>query len=96
MKTHEAVKKPIVIQFITYPEVLEEYQKDKTLKAINGIGKERVIKPNYACSFTIKTLEGDYNFTKDDVLIIGVSGEFYPCKIDIFKKTYGYHEGIVL
>lgn len=27
-------------------------------------------------------------FTKDDMLITGVNGEIYPCKIDIFKKTY--------
>ena len=26
--------------------------------------------------------------TRDDMLITGVSGEIYPCKSDIFAKTY--------
>ena len=36
----------------------------------------------------IKTLEGDTNVTEKDFIIKGVSGEFYPCKPDIFEKTY--------
>lgn len=38
--------------------------------------------------YIIPTLEGEMKFTKDDMLITGVNGEIYPCKIDIFKKTY--------
>lgn len=36
----------------------------------------------------IKTLEGDMNVSKYDYIIKGVKGEFYPCKPDIFEKTY--------
>lgn len=36
----------------------------------------------------IKTLEGDHICTKGDFIIKGVHGEFYPCKPDIFEKTY--------
>lgn len=36
----------------------------------------------------IHTLEGDQECTKDDFIIKGVNGEFYPCKPDIFEKTY--------
>ena len=36
----------------------------------------------------IKTLEGDMLARKGDYIIKGVNGEFYPCKMDIFKKTY--------
>ena len=36
----------------------------------------------------IKTLEGDMVITKGDYIIKGVNGEFYPCKPDIFEKTY--------
>lgn len=36
----------------------------------------------------IHTLEGDYECTKGDFIIKGVNGEFYPCKPDIFEKTY--------
>jgi len=36
----------------------------------------------------IGTLEGDHKVTFDDYIIQGVHGEIYPCKPDIFKKTY--------
>ena len=39
-------------------------------------------------SFKIKTLEGDMNVSKGDYIIKGIKGEFYPCKEDIFTKTY--------
>jgi hypothetical protein len=36
----------------------------------------------------IKTLEGVMIGNPGDYIIRGVSGEFYPCKPDIFAKTY--------
>jgi hypothetical protein len=36
----------------------------------------------------IKTLEGTMLAVQDDYVIKGVSGEFYPCKPDIFEQTY--------
>jgi hypothetical protein len=36
----------------------------------------------------IKTLEGEHIATIGDYIIKGVSGEFYPCKPDIFEQTY--------
>lgn len=36
----------------------------------------------------IKTLEGDMLASFGDFIIRGVSGEFYPCKPDIFHQTY--------
>ncbi len=36
----------------------------------------------------IKTLEGDHLAVEGDYIIKGVNGEFYPCKPDIFEKTY--------
>lgn len=36
----------------------------------------------------ISTLEGDMLGQKGDYLITGVNGEQYPCKPDIFHKTY--------
>ena len=38
--------------------------------------------------FIIKTLEGNMIATKENYLIKGVNGEIYPCKKDIFEKTY--------
>ncbi|MEG2778197.1 MAG: hypothetical protein RR905_02795 [Aurantimicrobium sp.] len=37
---------------------------------------------------TINTLEGAMAVTPLDFIIKGVNGEFYPCKPDIFWKTY--------
>ena len=36
----------------------------------------------------IKTLEGEHIASIGDYIIKGVSGEFYPCKPDIFNQTY--------
>lgn len=36
----------------------------------------------------IHTLEGDMTADLNDWIIKGVNGEFYPCKPDIFAKTY--------
>jgi hypothetical protein len=37
---------------------------------------------------TIHTLEGDHHASIGDWIITGVNGEQYPCKPDIFAKTY--------
>ncbi len=36
----------------------------------------------------IRTLEGLMKASIGDYIIKGVNGEYYPCKPDIFKKTY--------
>jgi hypothetical protein len=36
----------------------------------------------------IRTLEGDMLANTGDYIIKGVNGEFYPCKPNIFEKTY--------
>lgn len=36
----------------------------------------------------IDTLEGGHNVCPGDWIIMGVKGEFYPCKPDIFNATY--------
>lgn len=36
----------------------------------------------------VKTLEGDMIARPGDWIITGVEGEKYPCKNEIFKKTY--------
>jgi hypothetical protein len=37
---------------------------------------------------TIETLEGTMVGNPGDWLITGINGEQYPCKDDIFQKTY--------
>lgn len=43
----------------------------------------------------ITTLEGIHRASIGDFIIKGVKGEFYPCKPDVFEKTYeeigGFH-----
>ena len=39
-------------------------------------------------SLVIDTLEGTIVASVGDYVIKGVAGEFYPCKPDIFEKTY--------
>ena len=39
-------------------------------------------------SVEIKTLEGVMTASGDDWILIGVSGEIYPCKDSIFRQTY--------
>ncbi len=36
----------------------------------------------------IETLEGTHHASVGDYIIKGIRGEFYPCKPDIFAKTY--------
>ena len=38
--------------------------------------------------FEVHTLEGIMKGEPGDMLIQGVEGEFYPCKLEIFNKTY--------
>lgn len=41
----------------------------------------------------IETLEGPLHASIGDFIITGVNGEQYPCKPDIFEKTYELVEG---
>ena len=42
---------------------------------------------NYS-ELEIPTLEGTMTASVGDFIIKGIQGEFYPCKPDIFEKTY--------
>ena len=43
---------------------------------------------NKDTQLVVSTLEGDMKISKKDYVIKGVNGEFYPCKPDVFEKTY--------
>jgi len=74
-------KKPVVIEAIqwdgwdAYTIAVFMGDNDDTLSHKNG-------------ELFIDTLEGRMTASKDDWIIKGVEGEFYPCKPDIFEKTY--------
>jgi len=78
-------KKPVEIEAFQYlgdmPE-LAKWMKEKNVYAPNithSIDKGEVYIP---------TLEGTMTASKDDYIICGVKGEFYPCKPEIFEITY--------
>lgn len=88
-------KKPIVIEAITWVELVEHGKKvsPKDAEEHNGFTwsfeykGHNITHENDEC-YIIPTLEGDHYMSPKDVLITGVKGEIYPCKIDIFELTY--------
>ena len=44
--------------------------------------------PNEGYIIVIPTLEGDMTAIRNDYIIKGVAGEFYPCKPAMFEATY--------
>ena len=73
-------KKPVVI------EAIQWRGKKDWMEAWNFISyKEYEIEGE---CLLIKTLEGTMCANPGDYIIRGVNGEYYPCKPDIFEKTY--------
>lgn len=71
-------KKPVIIEAIQW--------NGENLSEINEFIKNEV--ENHESVLIIPTLEGDMYASLNDYIIKGVNGEFYPCKPDIFDKTY--------
>jgi hypothetical protein len=82
-------KKPVVIDAIQY---LGDNKKEvfEFTKLDNDIIKDVTMawSNTNELSLTIFTLEGKMRADIGDWIIKGVIGEFYPCKPDIFEKTY--------
>ena len=83
-------KKPIVIEALKFevktfnPEMVEFIGESANYPECKIGGLD----PADGGKFKIKTLEGDLVASIGDYIIKGVAGEFYPCKPDIFEKTY--------
>lgn len=83
-------KKPIVIEAIQYQA---EYGNNRV---INWLAQQGANISNWVFhdgEIIISTLEGTMKASDGDYIIKGVNGEFYPCKPDIFEKTYETLEG---
>ena len=82
-------KKPVVIEAIQYTgdniHVVMDFVKKLSDKDNNECMIYNVIAGN---EYSIMTLEGNMKISKNDYVIRGVQGEFYPCKPDIFELTY--------
>lgn len=92
MKVKYYRKKPVIIQAI------QLQKNDESIKAcLKFLGStynldldisdelESIYMGN---GININTLEGVHHASFGDYIIKGIKGEFYPCKPDIFKKTY--------
>lgn len=79
-------KKPVIISAIEYKS--NNISEIAKFMKINLWEKEEMQEGKWMKSFEIATLEGAMIATEGDYIIKGVEGEFYPCKPDIFHKTY--------
>lgn len=77
----KARKKPVVIEAERYDGTPESAYKVMAMGGSRGIN-------NSPEGLYITTLEGVMRADKGDWIIKGVNGEMYPCKPDIFLKTY--------
>lgn len=72
------IKKPVVIEAVQWT--------GKNVDEISAFASEKAsVQGN---TILIYTLEGTMKADVGDWIIKGVNGEFYPCKPDIFEKTY--------
>jgi hypothetical protein len=83
----KAQKKPVVIDYLPYDGknwlTVEMWVKEFGDSFSDHFFVESV------GDLKVKTLEGtSYDVTSQDVIIRGVKGEYYPCKVDIFDQTY--------
>lgn len=87
-------KKPVVVEAwqLTQESILASTPKEKQLPL--EITQNPKIKIHVTDKIEdsqwaeIETLEGKMIAGANDFIIKGVNGEFYPCKPDIFEKTY--------
>jgi len=80
------------MKFRKKPVVIDATQFDGSLESCREFHKNyREIDWSYTNNkyyLVITTLEGKMIASKGDWIIQGVNGELYPCKPDIFEKTY--------
>ena len=81
-------KKPVVIEAIQYTRDNIHEVMDFVEKLSGEDNSKNMVYNADENEYFIITLEGNIKISKNDFLIQGVNGEFYPCKSDIFKKTY--------
>jgi hypothetical protein len=82
-------KKPVVVNAFKWTG--DQHQEEDPEWIANAIKNGIVWFNNEGtdkCNMEIKTLEGNHIAHKGDYIIQGVKGELYPCKPDIFEKTY--------
>lgn len=80
-------KKPVVIEAVRIGiDNIPDWYMDKVTD--RTITLKCDASSNFKTYCIIETLEGTMQSNHGDYLIKGVNGELYPCKPDIFEKTY--------
>lgn len=84
-------KKPVEIEAIKWNganiEECKQFTHDKAEYIYHDAAYKAGVAPP-SIEIIIHTLEGDMRVSVGDYIIKGVDGELYPCKPDIFQKTY--------
>lgn len=76
-------KKPVVIEAVQWDGKLT------TIEPLMGKSKIETVGQDFlSTDLLIETLEGQMTAKVGDWIILGVAGELYPCKPDIFAATY--------
>lgn len=97
------VKKPVVVEAyhlkdLSYTSVKEclEFMGQSVTMPTSPFMENKFVKDMFIVQeqngVIIETLEGNHLARPDDYIIKGVHGEFYPCKPDIFHKTYSPYQ----
>lgn len=96
VKVKDYRKRPVIVQAVEF--VLGEHTKREWLEFVPTANIGTLVKdfendPEAMESkdirfFLIPTLEGDMEVSDGDYIIQGIAGEFYPCKPEVFKKSY--------
>lgn len=83
-------KKRVVVEAVLFDGSVE------SITALNskkfGLDPLKIVAERGKIFAVIDTLEGSMKAGVGDYIIRGVNGEFYPCKPDIFEKTYEREE----
>jgi hypothetical protein len=74
-------KKPVVIEAV-------QWTGNNVVEIGDFVDEDVLMWEMLSGDLIIKTLEGNNYANVGDWIIRGVNGEFYPCKLDIFEKTY--------
>jgi len=81
-------KKPIVIDAWQINELVNDWSNLRMLPPQVVQASNNNLLRFVSNGIHVTTLEGGVFGRLDDILIMGVAGEFYPCKPDIFAATY--------
>ena len=96
-KNNDVEENGMVKKYRKLPVVIEAMQYDGSWASVDAMRKfggdkspnRNFIYPEQPSGEPIiKTLEGEMKVSTGDYVIKGVNGEFYPCKAEIFEKTY--------